>query len=379
VGNSIKGILLIDRGVPEDLNRESLIQYYQANLKDNFYTSGPRWLQKFIINYLIIPWNLNYWFTKYRRFWSSKGFIGRFEMNQSIDILQRLLSQSAPKNQWIVEIASLYGDKPIDSVLLRMKTSGVQELLIIPLFPQWSEASRGILELKLKNLFTESWLKKSTILPPFYENSDVISAQSELLMKSLPKHIDESVSIISAFRNEIIKTTSINSLQVCRKCLTSDSECRPDLITKGYCYRFQCYDSAKKINEKSELLYWDVAFYPTQAQARFNKNLNPSLKAVTDHLLEQGVTTMIVQCPSIVYSEIETINDIGVELREYFLDNGGLKFVLVPSLGRSIHWLSILQKMILEQFDHNFSIPHNLNINADRQIGLDNYRFTVVQ
>jgi ferrochelatase len=70
---------------------------------------------------------------------------------------------------------------------------------------------------------------------------------------------------------------------------------------------------------------------------------------VTEHLLDQGVSTMVVQCPSFVFDCLETLEEVGQELREHFLKNGGKEFILVPALNHSPEWLKVLKCMILEQ------------------------------
>lgn len=353
MGNSIKGILLIDRGIPTELSAEALKQYYRQILNDTFYTQGPQWLRRLLIQYWVLPTNFNQWHKKYKRFWSTNGFVGRFDIYQTIDVLKRMLTQASPNHQWVIELASIYGKNSIDQTLRKMKSNGIQELLVLPLFPQWSQPSRGLAELQVKNCLQKSWPIKYHILEPFYHNDDILHAQSELLKQSLPTEINDSIAIVSAFRNELAQDIS-KELPTCKKCLKTNEECRSFSSSRAYCYRYQCFDTAQLINEKCNLMYWNVAFHTSQAQSTNSKG--PSLQEVAEHLLEQGFTTMVVQCPSIVYNDIETLNDISFELREYFLNNGGQKFILVPPLGRSVHWLSILQKVILSHLDEQ-SLP----------------------
>ena len=84
--------------------------------------------------------------------------------------------------------------------------------------------------------------------------------------------------------------------------------------------------------------------------------LEPSLLEVTDNLLEQGVKTMIVQCPSFVADCLETIDEVGQELMEYFLRKGGKQFILVPALNHSEVWLNTLEKMITKQIGVNYEV-----------------------
>lgn len=352
--NSIKGILLIDRGSPTDLSQNGLKKYYQKILNDTFYTQWPQWLRKILIQYWILPMNLNQWRKKYRRFWSSKGFVGCFDMCQNIDLLKKMLTKSSPEYYWVVELASIYGPNSIEKALQKMKSGGIQELLIIPLFPQWSQPSRGLAEVQIKDYINKKWIIPYHILESFYHYDDILHAQSELLNKSLPEEINDSVAVVSAFRNELAQNI-LQEIPVCKKCLRTNEECRSISSSRFYCYRYQCFDTAQLINERCNLMYWNVAFHSSHAQFAHSKG--PSLQEVTEHLLEQGFTTMVVQCPSIIYNDIETLNDINFELREYFLNNGGQKFILVPPLGHSVHWLSILQKIILSHLDAS-SLPH---------------------
>jgi ferrochelatase len=94
------------------------------------------------------------------------------------------------------------------------------------------------------------------------------------------------------------------------------------------------------------LFHWDVAFQSRLGPTRW---LSPSLLEVTDNLLEQGVKVMIVQCPSFVFDCLETLEEVGQEVKAHFLRNGGKDFILVPAPNHSPEWLKTLKCMILEQ------------------------------
>lgn len=346
-----RGVLLVDVGTPAELKRESVQEYLNEFLGDPFVIRGPRWVRDILFRRIIIPLRSSRSLEKYRRIWTPEGAPLRVEAQRVSQLLETQLNQQASSSKWLVRYAFHYGGPTIESALDQLKESGVEELLVLPLYPQWALSTRGGLEERLKQLKvyrseqTDGYgFAKVTVAPVFFEVDGFSQAQSELLKQHLPKIINDEVAVVFSFHG--LPESHITAVTPeCKRCLRRGAECRPNAHVKPYCYRHQCFETARQIGVKSSLFHWDVAFQSRLGPAKW---LEPSLLEVTDQLLEQGVKTMVVQCPSFVFDCLETLEEVGMELKEHFLKNGGREFILVPALNRSELWMKTLQTMILD-------------------------------
>lgn len=346
-----RGILLVDVGTPKELSKESVQQYLNEFLGDPYVIRGPRWLREILFKKIIIPLRAAKSLEKYKQIWTKAGSPLRVEAELVSELLQWDLSQSLQAESWIVKHAFHYGGPSIESALDQLKEAGVQDLVIVPLYPQWALSTRGSLEDRLKQLGVYQSEEKGygfdrvQLTSVFYDHKGFIQSQAELLNQHLPQVVDDEVAVVYSFHG--LPQSHIKAVvPSCKKCLKREGECRPNPHAKPYCYRFQCFETARLISSKINLFNWDVAFQSRLGPTRW---LEPSLIEVTDHLLEQGVKIMIVQCPSFVFDCLETLEEVGQEVKSHFLQNGGKEFILVPALNHSPEWLKTLKCMILEQ------------------------------
>lgn len=348
----IKGVLLVDVGTPDDLKKESVQNYVEEFLGDPFVVRGPRWLREIVLRRIVVPLRLNTVFEKYRRIWTEDGAPLRLEAQRTCEALQEELSRVQGDSQWIVRFAFHYGQPSLEAGFRDLKAQGVNDLTVVPLYPQWALSTRGALEDRLKHLKVFNSIEEDgfgfsqvSVVPIFFDHDGFIETQSLLLEQFLPKHINDDIAVVFSFHG--LPENHVRAVVPdCRKCLKRAGECRPNPHAKPYCYRYQCLETARRIAIRLGLFHWDVAF---QSKVGISKWLEPSLREVTEHLLEQGVKTMVVVCPSFVLDNVESLEEVGMEIRDYFLRHGGRTFHLVPGLNQSELWIKSLSLMVLEQ------------------------------
>ena len=69
-----------------------------------------------------------------------------------------------------------------------------------------------------------------------------------------------------------------------------------------------------------------------QSRVGVNKWLEPSTEAKAAELAKSGVKNLQVACPSFVADCLETIEEIGIELKHNYTAAGGESFELIPCL-----------------------------------------------
>ena len=88
---------------------------------------------------------------------------------------------------------------------------------------------------------------------------------------------------------------------------------------------------------------WTIAF-----QSRLTRDpwILPDTPSVLEKLAKNGTKRVAVVCPAFVADCLETLEEIGLEAAEQFLEDGGEDFVLVPCLNDSPRWVETVCELI---------------------------------
>jgi ferrochelatase len=84
--------------------------------------------------------------------------------------------------------------------------------------------------------------------------------------------------------------------------------------------------------------------YTVSFQSRLGPDpwLKPSTDATLEGFPEQGMKKIAVACPAFVSDCLETIEEIGMEGKEEFLEAGGEDFTMIPCLNDNDSWVDVL-------------------------------------
>ena len=91
---------------------------------------------------------------------------------------------------------------------------------------------------------------------------------------------------------------------------------------------------------------WSWAF---QSRLGLDQWLEPFADDEIKRLALSGVKHLAVCCPAFVSDCLETLEEIGEEGKEIFLENGGKSFTLIPCLNDDDRWIDALNKLISNQ------------------------------
>ena len=114
-----------------------------------------------------------------------------------------------------------------------------------------------------------------------------------------------------------------------------------------FCYRAQCYDTARLMAEKLDIPPGD---YTVCYQSRLGKNpwIQPYTTDVLKELADKGKKRLLVFCPAFVADCLETIYEVAVEYDEEFREMDGEKVQLVESLNASPKWVDAVAQLVVE-------------------------------
>lgn len=104
------------------------------------------------------------------------------------------------------------------------------------------------------------------------------------------------------------------------------------------CYRAQSLKTAELIAKEAGLTkdQYTICFQSRLGRAKW---IGPATTDVAKKLAASGCKNLLVQTPSFVADCLETLEEIGLELKEDFIQDGGDNLKLVPCLNQDSSWV----------------------------------------
>ena len=331
-----KAVILVNVGSPDKPAVSSVRKFLTEFLNDPRVIDLPFLLRKFLVNIIIIPLRVRNSTKLYKALWTEEGSPLRFYQERLKNGLSKLFS-----DEYEVFSAMRYGNPHLKAILNEVKQRGMEEIILVPLFPQYASSTTGtVIEFFIKTIQKWEIIPKIKIINQFYYKPGFIDA---FLERASRYDIDEYDHVLFSYHGlpdrHILKTHPGKDMYKCA-CTTEI----PDHGTD--CYKATCHETtrilARKLNIPSEK--FTVCF-----QSRLSKNwLTPFANEVLKEKAEEGKKNILVFSPAFVTDCLETIIEIKTEYQELFLQYGGEKLDLVESLNDSEVWINGLYNIITE-------------------------------
>ncbi|HXT09959.1 MAG TPA: ferrochelatase [Candidatus Angelobacter sp.] len=333
-----KGVLLVNLGSPDSPSPKDVRRYLNEFLMDPRVIDVVWPIRRFVVSTILIkrPRESGH---AYEKVWTKEG-------SPLIVISKNVLKKIQPRVKMPVELAMRYQNPSIDDGVRKLAGRGVDDLLLIPLFPQYAMSSFETAVERVKDAVAKiAPAMRITVQPPFYNDPGYIAA---LLMNAedyLKKDYDYVLfSYHGLPERQIRKSDPTGS-----RCLMAENCCEVSSGAHATCYRAQCYQTTRLFAENAGL---PKEKYSVSFQSRLGKD--PWLKPYTDfelvRLAQQGVKKLLVMCPAFVSDCLETLEEIRIRGRETFLQAGGQELTQIPCLNEHPLWIDTLVGM-LQKFE----------------------------
>lgn len=315
------GILLINLGTPDAPTPAALRRYLGEFLWDKRLVDLPRPLWWLILHGIILRTRPAKSARAYRGVWSEEGSPLLVISRQQQQGLQSLLDETEA-GRYHVALGMRYGNPSIASALDEFRNRDIDELVILPLYPQNSCSTTGssfdaVAQVMQQHRFVPS----QRFIADYHEHPLYIDALANTVRQAWQQHAQPDKLVISfhgtpmRFRDE------------------------------GDAYYEQCKTTARLLAEELGLgaEQWLLSF-----QSRFGKEewLQPYTDVTLKSLPAQGVKSIDVICPGFSADCLETLEEIAVENRDYFMQAGGECYNYIPALNDSVQHLSLLKKLV---------------------------------
>jgi len=219
---------------------------------------------------------------------------------------------------------------------------GVQEVLLISLFPHYAMSSYETAVERVKELLLAMAPQISLqVTPPYYADPDYIAALTASTSEYLEQDYDHLLFSFHGLPERHLRKSDTTGCH----CLKARNCCETPSPAHATCYRAQCFQTVKAFAARAAIPEGksSVAF-----QSRLGRD--PWLQPYTDQelirLAESGVKKLVVICPAFVTDCLETLEEMGLRGRETFLAAGGQEFTLIPCLNTHPLWLAFLKKLV---------------------------------
>jgi ferrochelatase len=317
-----KGVLLVNLGSPDSTNPKDVKKYLDEFLMDPRVIDVPRWARILLVRGIILNTRPKKSAEAYSKIWWDEG-------SPLIVISERLQKKISQKINIPVALAMRYGSMTLKKGLQELAEQGVDEVLTIPLYPQFAMATTETIDVKVAELQQEFFpqLKISSI-PPFYNNPEYIEVLSRSISEAL-EHVDYEHLLFSyhGVPERHIRKSDITKSH----CKIDGKCCQTPSDAHRFCYRHQCYDTTRRVAETLQL---KEGTYTTTFQSRLG--FDPWLQPYTDRTIErmgkQGVKKLAIVTPAFVSDCLETLEEIAMEGKEIFHEVGGEEFTTIPCL-----------------------------------------------
>ena len=332
----MKGALLINLGSPESPNPKDVKKYLGEFLMDERVIDLAKPLRTFLVKGIILNTRPKKSAKAYKKIWWKEG-------SPLIVLSQRLQGAVQKKVSVPIGLAMRYGTPSIEQGIKELVDQGVDEIMLIPLYPQFAMATTETILVLAENIRDEKYPDlEFTVLPPFYNHPDYVRVLSE----SIQEHLSDKDWEHLLFSYHGIPERHIRKSDVTKShCKIDKSCCQTASKAHQYCYRHQCYETTRQV---AEYLGLKEDRFSTSFQSRLG--VDPWLQPYTDQTVarfaKKGTKKMAIVTPAFVSDCLETLEEIGMEAVEDFEEKGGEELHVVPCINTRKDWVNVMSRWI---------------------------------
>ncbi len=329
-----KALILINIGTPDRPDKKSVRKYLTEFLNDRLVIDIPWLLQKILVNLIIIPFRVSNSTMLYKRLWTTNGSPLLYYQNSLAEKLNAKFGDEAD-----VYSAMRYGNPSIKKLLAQLEDKGYDEIIILPMYPQYATSTTLSTNLKVKKEL-KRWKvsPKVNYIDQFYNLPAFIDAFAQNIASYNLTNFDHII-----FSYHGLPDRQVNKMHPGIE--SKSCNCHLTMPNHGkMCYKATCYQTTRLLAKK---LGVDKSSYSVSFQSRLSKNwLTPFTDENMLKQLERGSKKILVVAPAFVTDCLETEIEIGFEYKEIFIDKGGEQLQLVESLNDKDHWVEAVYDIV---------------------------------
>jgi ferrochelatase len=317
-------VLITNLGTPDAPAPASLRRYLKQFLSDPRIAEFPRLLWWLILHCVILVIRPKRSAAHYKKVWMAEGSPLLVHTRDLANGLEKEL-ESRFGNGLIVDFAMRYGSPAIEDVLQRQLQQGVTKLLVLPLYPQYSCTTTGsTFDAVAADFSRRRTLPELNFLNSYYNHPAFILAMANKIRSHWQAH-GRADKLIFSYHGEPKR-----------------------YVDQGDPYQAECEETTRLV---AQALALEESEHMTAYQSRFGKEewLRPYLDETLKTFPAEGVKSVQIICPGFAVDCLETLDEIAMENRDYFIQAGGERYEYIPCLNSDAEHIEVLATVIAQR------------------------------
>ena len=313
------GILIVNLGTPDSTSWFDIRKYLKEFLSDRRVIEVNPIIWQIILNLFILTFRPSKTAKAYKEIWMKKENMSPlryYTQSQTVKLRNKIKNKNL-----IIDFAMRYGNPSIESVLAKMQNDGCENLIILPLYPQYAAATTATVCDEIYRILMKTRWQPSLQIIPHYESEP-------LYIDALVKSIENKMALINWEPDLIV--ASYHGIP-------------KKYFEKGDPYHCYCHKTTRLIKEKFSRIPIETTF-----QSRFGPQewLQPYTDKTLEKLPSTGKKKILVICPGFSSDCVETLEEIAIQGKESFVKAGGSNFDVVPCLNDNDDHIKLISTLV---------------------------------
>ena len=329
------GVLLVNLGTPDAARYGAVRRYLNEFLTDERVIDLPWLSRQLLVTGLIVPRRCMNSTRLYQSIWTQQGSPLLLHSQAARDHLQVILGDT-----FQVVLGMRYQSPSLLLALEELRTIGVDQLIVFPLFPQYASATTGSIHAKVMEI-VKTWnvIPSLTMVNNYCTDPGFINAFAEIGRSCRPQDYDHVLFSYHGLPERHLKKADSTGLH----CLQKTGCCASLGPLNRHCYRAQCYATTRALADALQIDDYTICF-----QSRLGNDpwTQPYAEETIRKCAQKGYKRLLVFAPSFTCDCLETIYEIAQEYAGVFKQEGGQQLTLVPSLNSHPSWIAALANLV---------------------------------
>ena len=318
------GVLLMNLGTPEGTSYWPMRAYLKEFLSDRRVIETSRWLWWPLLNLIILTTRPGRKGKDYASIWNKErdeGPLKTITRSQAEQLAARLGPELGERI--VFDWAMRYGFPDVKSRLKALLDQGCDRILMVPLYPQYAApTSATACDQAFRALMTMRWQPAVRVAPPYHDDPAYIKALADSMRASLAKLDFEPDVILCSFHGM-----------------------PKEYLLKGDPYHCHCAKTWRLFARGAWLqpraLQADlpVALRARRMAAALHRRDGDRAGESRHEIDGDRRAGFSADC-------LETLEELDVENREFFMHNGGEQFAYLPCLNASAEGIDAIEAVV---------------------------------
>jgi protoporphyrin/coproporphyrin ferrochelatase len=316
------GVLLLNLGTPDGTSYWPMRRYLKQFLSDPRVIEVPKLVWWPILNLVILTIRPGKKGKDYASIWNNERDEGPLKTITRAQA-EGLAVAMAGNTNVVVDWAMRYANPSTESRIEALKAQGCDRILLVPLYPHYAAATTATAnDQAFRTLIKMRWQPAVRTAPAYADDPVYIEALAQSIRDHLAALPWEPELVIATYHGMPQK-----------------------YLERGDPYHCQCLKTTRLLRDA---LGWPKERMISTFQSRFGAAewLQPYTDKTVEALAKSGTKRIALIAPGFSADCLETLEELEVENREYFMHNGGTDFTYVPALNASELGIKVIEGIV---------------------------------